>query len=167
MEELKQKIRNVPDFPKAGIGFKDITTLIKDGQAFKKAIDIISNQYDPDEIDIIVGIESRGFIFASALAYKHRKGFVKIRKSGKLPNIADQIDYGLEYGQSTLEMQKGDHTRLFILDDLIATGGSMGAAAELAQRVGYRVMGLAALVNLESLNNFTWQGMACRSVLKF
>jgi adenine phosphoribosyltransferase len=118
-------------------------------------------------IDILAGIESRGFIFAAALAYKHGKGFVKIRKPGKLPNVAASVNYGLEYGSDSLHMQAGDGSRVLILDDLIATGGSMGAAAELCTTVGFQVVGMACLVDLASLNSFTWHDMKVRSVIQY
>lgn len=155
MEELKQKIRNIPDFPKAGIGFKDITTLIKDGQAFKKAIDIISNQYDPDDIDIIVGIESRGFIFASALAYKWEKGFVPVRKPGKLPSDTITEEYELEYGTDSVEMHVDaiqPNQRVLIIDDLLATGGTVAATAKLVERLKGKIIGIGFLIELTFLN---------------
>ena len=116
---------------------------------FTETIDAMSALFSEAEwqqVDYLAGIESRGFIFASALAYKHNKGFIKIRKPGKLPNVAASICYGLEYGSDELEMQQGDGKKVFILDDLIATGGSMQAAAQLCEQVGYEVVGMAGLI---------------------
>lgn len=168
MTDLKSLIADVPDFPKAGILFRDVSPLLR--EAFHETIDAMSQLYSDNEwreIDLLAGIESRGFIFASALAYKHGKGFVKIRKPGKLPNVAGSISYGLEYGSDSLHMQAGDGRRVLICDDLIATGGSMGAAAELCQQVGYQVAGMACLVDLKALNSFTWQDMVVRSVIQY
>lgn len=165
---LAQYLDNVPDFPKEGILFKDISPLLKNH--FAETIDAMSALFTEEEwrqIDCLVGIESRGFIFASALAFKHNKGFIKVRKPGKLPNVHAKIEYGLEYGKDTLEMQKGHGQSVVILDDLIATGGSMGAAAQLCQQVGYHVKGMACLIDLEALNSFSYNGMAVRSVMQF
>jgi adenine phosphoribosyltransferase len=168
MIDLKSLIAEVPDFPKAGILFRDVSPLLK--AEFTATIDAMSDLFSAQEweaIDVLAGIESRGFIFAAALAYKHGKGFVKIRKPGKLPNVAASVNYGLEYGTDSLSMQAGDGSRVLILDDLIATGGSMGAAAELCQTVGYQVVGMACLVDLASLHSFSWQEMTVRSVIQY
>ncbi len=165
---LKSLVSEVPDFPKAGILFRDVSPLLR--EAFTETIDAMSALFTPaewDGIDLLAGIESRGFIFASALAYQQGKGFVKIRKPGKLPNVAASVNYGLEYGSDSLHIQAGDGRRVLILDDLIATGGSMGAAAQLCQQVGYQVVGMACLVDLASLNTFEWQGMQVRSVIQY
>lgn len=165
---LAQYLEAVPDFPKPGILFQDISPLLK--THFVETIDALSalfSESEWDEIDDCVGIESRGFIFASALAYKHNKGFIKIRKPGKLPNVHCAMEYGLEYGTDKLEMQKGNGNRVLILDDLIATGGSMGAAASLCEKVGYEVTGMACLVDLKALNSFQYQQMTVRSVIQF
>jgi adenine phosphoribosyltransferase len=168
MRDLKALIVDVPDFPKPGILFRDVSPLLKD--AFSETIDAMSNLFTAEEwqtIDLLAGIESRGFIFASALAYKQGKGFVKIRKPGKLPLVAGSINYGLEYGNDSLHMQAGDNRRVLICDDLIATGGSMGAAATLCEQVGYQVAGMVCLVDLKALNSFSWQGMVVRSVIQY
>ncbi|BCN92325.1 adenine phosphoribosyltransferase [Thiomicrorhabdus immobilis] len=165
---LAQYLDSVPDFPKPGILFSDISPLLK--SHFAETIDAISDlfsQQEWDEIDCLAGIESRGFIFAAALAYKHKKGFIKVRKPGKLPNVAASIEYGLEYGTDRLEMQKGDGSKIVLLDDLIATGGSMGAAAALCEEVGYNVYGMACLIDLASLNSFKYNDMVVRSVIQF
>lgn len=164
---LAQYLDSVPDFPKPGILFSDISPLLKNH--FVETIDAMSALFSADEwaqIDCLAGIESRGFLFASALAYKHNKGVVKVRKPGKLPKVFASIDYGLEYGSDTLEMQKGDGSRIVLFDDLIATGGSMGAAAELCEKVGYQVVGMACLVDLASLNSFSYKGQTVRSVIQ-
>jgi adenine phosphoribosyltransferase len=166
--ELAQYISDVPDFPKPGILFRDVSPLLKNH--FNATIDAMSalfNEQEWAEIDLLAGIESRGFIFAAALAYKHQKGFIKVRKPGKLPNVHGSIEYGLEYGRDKLEMQKGDGSRILLLDDLIATGGSMGAACQLCEQVGYQVTGMACLVDLAMLNSFTYNGMTVRSVIQY
>ena len=165
---LAQYLDAVPDFPKPGILFSDISPLLKNH--FTETIDAMSalfTEVEWAEIDCLAGIESRGFIFAAALAYKHNKGFIKVRKPGKLPNVAASIEYGLEYGSDKLEMQKGDGSKIVILDDLIATGGSMGAAASLCEQVGYDVIGMACLIDLASLNSFTYDEKTVRSVIQF
>ncbi len=164
---LAQYLDSVPDFPKPGIIFSDISPLLK--THFVETIDAMSELFSEeewDQVDCLAGIESRGFIFASALAYKLNKGFIKVRKPGKLPNVCAKIEYGLEYGSDTLEMQQGDGSRIVLLDDLIATGGSMGAAAELCEKVGYEVVGLACLIDLAALNSFVYKDMKVRSVIQ-
>ncbi|WP_127469921.1 adenine phosphoribosyltransferase [Thiomicrorhabdus aquaedulcis] len=164
---LAQYLVSVVDFPKPGILFSDISPLLK--THFKETIDALSDLFtlqEWDSIDAVSGIESRGFIFAAALAYKHNKGFIKVRKPGKLPNVCASVNYGLEYGTDTLEMQKGDGSRILLLDDLIATGGSMGAAAQLCETVGYSVAGMACLIDLAALNSFSYNGMIVRSVIQ-
>lgn len=165
---LAQYLDAVPDFPKPGILFSDISPLLK--THFVETIDAMSELFSAaewEQVDYLAGIESRGFIFASALAFKHNKGFIKVRKPGKLPNVCASIEYGLEYGSDKLEMQKGDGKKVILLDDLIATGGSMGAAAELCEKVGYDVMAMACLIDLESLNSFTYNNKTVRSVIQF
>jgi len=155
MEDLKQMIRNVPDFPKPRIGFKDITTLIKDGASFQKAIDTLADHYNPNDIDIIVGIEARGFIFASALAYKWGKGFVPVRKPGKLPAETIKEEYQLEYGTDAVEIHNDaiePNQRVLIIDDLLATGGTVAAAARLVERLGGKIVGVGFLIELSFLN---------------
>ena len=164
---LAQYLDTVPDFPKPGIVFSDISPLLK--THFVETIDAMSELFSEEEwegIDCLAGIESRGFIFASALAFKHNKGFIKVRKPGKLPNVHASIDYGLEYGTDSLEMQKGDGSCIVLMDDLIATGGSMGAAAQLCEQVGYNVVGMACLIDLAALNSFEYKEMVVRSVIQ-
>lgn len=152
---LKSYIRNVPDFPKEGIMFKDITPLLKNKKAFMKAIDLIKENYEEVEIDYIVGIESRGFIVGTPLSYAMEKGFIPIRKSGKLPAEKIKTSYDLEYGSSELELHrdaidKGD--KVLIIDDLLATGGTVQASCELVEELGGDIIGIGFLLELEDLN---------------
>jgi len=154
MEELKRLIREVPDFPKAGILFYDITTLLKDRAGFRKVIDTMSEKLKPMNPTAILGIEARGFIFAPALAYNLGAGFVPIRKPKKLPAATERISYELEYGIDTLEIHKdavqpGD--RVVIADDLLATGGTCAASIRLVEKLGGKVAGVAFVVELEFL----------------
>ncbi|MGM0437204.1 MAG: adenine phosphoribosyltransferase [Bacillota bacterium] len=152
---LKSYIRNVPDFPKEGIMFKDITPLLKDKNAFMKAIDLIKENYEDVEIDYIVGIESRGFIVGTPLSYAMEKGFIPIRKPGKLPAEKIKTSYDLEYGSNELELHrdaidKGD--KVLIIDDLLATGGTVQASCELVEELGGDIVGIGFLLELEDLN---------------
>ena len=155
MQHFKQLIRNVPDFPKKGILFYDITTLLKDKQAFTEVMDVMADRYRDRQVDLVVGIESRGFIFASALALQLKAGFVPVRKPKKLPAKTLRVTYDLEYGQDSLEVhedaiQKGQ--RVLVVDDLLATGGTAAAVLELVRQLGGEVVGMAFLVELEFLN---------------
>jgi adenine phosphoribosyltransferase len=155
MDELKKLIREVPDYPKPGILFYDLTTLLKDKQGFHRLIDRLCQHYDGRTIDLVAGIEARGFIFAPALAYRLGAGFVPVRKPTKLPAKTSSISYALEYGTDTLEMHEdavkpGD--RVIICDDLLATGGTAAATAKLIQRPGGIVEGAAFAVELTFLN---------------
>lgn len=134
--DLKKCIRDVPGFPKEGIIFKDITTLLKDGPAFKKSINLLASEFRREKIDCVVGVEARGFIFGAALAYKLGAGFVPVRKKGKLPAKTRSISYELEYGTDILEIHEdalGPHTRVLIVDDLLATGGTIQAVCALVR----------------------------------
>lgn len=165
---LAKQLDLVENFPIDGVLFRDISPLLKN--SFTETIDAMSDLFSVEEwdnVDYLVGIESRGFLFASALAYKHGKGLVKARKPGKLPNVKASKSYGLEYGNDSLEMQAGDGKKVILLDDLIATGGSMQAAAELCEEVGYKLVGMACLIDLTSLNDFSYQGQTVRSVMPF
>lgn len=151
---LKEAIRDVPDFPKKGIIFKDITTLLKDGDKFRMAVDKFVNQYKSEKIDAIVSVEARGFIFGAAVAYKLGAGLVPVRKKGKLPHHTHSISYDLEYGTDTLEihqdaLKKG--ARVLIIDDLLATGGTTAAVVKLVEKAGGEVIGLAFLIELVAL----------------
>src|SRR6201997_3913113 len=145
-EHLKQLIREIPDFPKPGILFYDITTLLKDKLGFATLIDALSEHYIKNDIDLVLGMEARGFIFGPAVAYRLNAGFVPVRKPGKLPAATQRLEYELEYGSNTLEIhkdaiQKGQ--RVIIVDDLLATGGTAAATVSLAKSLGAEVVGLA------------------------
>lgn len=152
---LKQLIREVPDFPKKGILFYDITTLLKDKVGFATLIDALSEHYLERDIDVVLGIEARGFIFGPALAYRLNAGFVPVRKPGKLPAATARWTYELEYGNDTLEIHKdaiARGQRVLIVDDLLATGGTAQATVELVKGLGGEVAGLAFVVELDFLN---------------
>ncbi len=154
-EHLKKLIREVPDFPKPGILFYDITTLLKDKVGFATLIDALSEQFVGKDIDLVLGMEARGFIFGPALAYRLNAGFVPVRKPGKLPAATAKYDYALEYGTNTLEIhkdaiQKGE--RVIIVDDLLATGGTAEATAKLAESLGGKIAGMGFVVELDFLN---------------
>ena len=154
MDDLKNMIREVPDFPKKGILFYDITTLLKDKAGFRRVIDTMTEQIRPLQPDAVLGIEARGFIFAPALAYNLRAGFVPIRKPNKLPADAERISYELEYGMDTLEMHKDavkSGMRVVIADDLLATGGTSLASVRLVEKLGGKVAAVAFVIELEAL----------------
>jgi len=154
MDDLKRMIREVPDFPKKGILFYDITTLLKDKSGFKKVIDALTDQIRPLKPDSILGIEARGFIFAPALAYNLGAGFVPVRKPKKLPAETERISYELEYGMDTLEMHKDaikPGMRVVIADDLLATGGTALASVRLVEKLGGKVAGVSFVIELEAL----------------
>ncbi|WP_432631882.1 adenine phosphoribosyltransferase [Brachyspira sp.] len=153
--ELKDYIRNIKDYPKEGILFRDITTLLKDKDAFKLAIDKMAEQVKDKKIDLIVGAESRGFLIGSALAYRMNCGFIPVRKKGKLPYKTISEEYALEYGTDTLFMhedaiKKGDN--VLVVDDLIATGGTALAMIKMVEKLGGNVIGSSFLIELEELN---------------
>jgi len=156
MQILSEAIRTVPDFPKDGILFRDITTLLQDGKLFRQAVDVFAERYEGKDINAIVGIESRGFIFGSALAYRLGTGLVPVRKAGKLPAAVHSETYDLEYGQDTVQIHQdalAPGSRVILIDDLIATGGTMAAAARLLQRFeGVTVEEIASLIELEALD---------------
>ena len=153
--DLKEKIRNIQDFPKPGIGFKDITTLLQDGAAFRAAIDTIAENLKDKKVDVIVGPEARGFIMGAPLAYAMGAGFVPIRKPGKLPGETVSYEYDLEYGTDKIEMHKDGikkGQRVAIVDDLLATGGTAEAAVKLIESLGGEVVSIQFLIELEFLN---------------
>ena len=155
MEELKKVVREVPDFHKEGILFYDITTLLKDGKAFAKAVDALSKRYEGRQIDAVVAIEARGYIFGPAMAYRLGVGFVPMRKPGKLPAKAIQETYELEYGTDTIEMHEDAveaGQNILVVDDLLATGGTAAAACRLVEKVGGRVAECCFLIELSFLN---------------
>ena len=153
--DLKKHIRHVPDFPKAGILFYDITTLLRDAAGFKATIDLLATPYSGQDIDVVVGIESRGFILGGAVAERIGAGFIPIRKPGKLPSKALKESYDLEYGKDALEIhhdaiEKGQ--RVLVVDDVLATGGTAAAATQLVRKLGGNLQGLAFLIELIALN---------------
>lgn len=155
VDHLKKLIREVPNFPKKGILFYDITTLLKDKTGLAMLIDKLSEHYISQDVDLVLGMEARGFIFAPALAYRLNAGFVPVRKPGKLPAECVSYDYALEYGSNTLQIhqdaiQKGQ--RVLIVDDLLATGGTAEATAKLAESLGAKIAGLGFVVELSFLN---------------
>ena len=152
---LRSLIRDVPDFPHAGIVFKDITPLLSDDAAFSSVIDLIVVHYGRGRVDKVVGIEARGFILASPVAYHFGAGFVPVRKAGKLPWSTDRQEYELEYGTATLEVHTdaiSEGERVLIVDDVLATGGTARATATLVERLGGSVVGIATLIELGFLN---------------
>lgn len=171
MDQLKSKIRHVPDFPKPGILFYDITTLLQDPDGFRAAIDSVSEPFVGAGIDLVVGIESRGFIFGSAIADRLRAGFSPVRKVGKLPSTTRRASYNLEYGNDALEIhddavKKGQ--RVLIVDDLLATGGTAKATGDLVSGLGGRVEAFAFLIELVALNGRDkLAGHTLHSVLKY
>ena len=171
MEELKKQIREVPDFPKPGILFYDLTTLLKNREGLRSIMDILTEEYEGKKIDRVVGIESRGFIFAPALAYNLNAGFVLVRKKGKLPAESISASYDLEYGQDVLEMHKDSiepGQRVLIVDDLIATGGTAAATAQMVRQLEGEVVALAFIVELELLKGREkLDGSEIFSILKY
>jgi adenine phosphoribosyltransferase len=154
-DDLRKLIREVPDFPKPGILFYDITTLLKDPAAFRQVIDRMVEQVRGTEIDVVVGMESRGFIFSAPIAYQLNAGFVPVRKLGKLPAETIEVEYALEYGTATLEIHRDaiqEGQRVLIVDDLLATGGTVKGTIELIQRLGGHVAGLSFMVELSALH---------------
>ncbi|MGC8633086.1 MAG: adenine phosphoribosyltransferase [Candidatus Limnocylindrales bacterium] len=153
-DDLRAKIREVPDFPKPGILFYDITTLLKDAQAFRDSVDLLVAPYRNQRIDVVVGMESRGFIFSAPMAYTLGVGFVPVRKLGKLPAETASVEYALEYGTNTLEIHRDAITpgeRVLIVDDLLATGGTVNGTIDLVRRLSGEVVSLAFLVELRFL----------------
>ncbi len=171
MEELKKKIREIPDFPKDGILFYDVTTLLKDADGLRQAIDLMAARYAGSEIDKVVGIESRGFILAPAIATRLGAGFVPVRKPGKLPAKTLEVAYDLEYGQDRIEIHEDAieaGERVLIVDDLMATGGTAAAAVELVRRLEANLVGAAFLVELEFLQGRSKvPGVEIFSLLKY
>jgi len=171
MDDLKTKIRHIPDFPKAGILFYDITTLLQDPEGFRAAIDSLALPFKDQGIEIVVGIESRGFIFGATLADRIGAGFSPVRKRGKLPSSCVSAHYDLEYGTDTLEIhddavKKGQ--RVLIVDDLLATGGTAHAATDLVKQLGGQVHALAFLIELVALNGRAkLPGETIHSVLQY
>ena len=167
MIDLKRHVVDVPDFPRAGVLFRDITPLLR--KHFDAALDAIDELFSEQEwqaIDALAGIEARGFVLAAGLAGRRGKGFVPIRKQGKLPPPVVSAAYALEYGSAVLEMQAGSG-RLALIDDVLATGGTMRAAAELATLAGFEVLGLASLIDLRMVGDFIWHELPLRCVIRY
>ena len=167
MTDLKRAIREVPDFPRPGILFRDIAPLLRDHfDATLTALDALLTDQEWREIDVLAGIESRGFILGAALALRRGKGFVPVRKQGKLPPPVVDITYDLEYGSGVLEMQKGSG-RVVLVDDVLATGGTMSAAADLCDRAGYQLKALVALIDLHIVPDYSWRDLRLRSSINY
>jgi len=154
MKDFKKFIRNVPDFPKKGIVFRDITTLLNDKVAYRQVIETLYDHYKNRSVDVVVGIEARGFLLASSLAYKLGVGVVPVRKPGKLPAETLRVEYELEYGTDALEIhrdaiEKGQ--KVLIVDDLLATGGTVAATCQMVEKVGGEIVGIAFLIELDFL----------------
>jgi adenine phosphoribosyltransferase len=171
MDQLKKKIRNVPDFPKAGILFYDITTLLRDAVGFRTAVDSLVAPFKAGSVDLVVGMESRGFIFGSVVADRLGAGFVPVRKVGKLPSKTRRATYALEYGTDSLEIHDDAVTegqRVLIVDDLLATGGTARATLDLVKGSGGVVVGLAFLIELIGLDGRSrLTGENIHAVLKY
>jgi adenine phosphoribosyltransferase len=171
VEELRAKIREIPDFPKPGILFYDITTLLKDPASFKESIQLMMEPFRSERIDIVVGMESRGFIFSAPMAYELGAGLVPVRKLGKLPAETLSVEYALEYGSNTLEIHRDaiqPGQRVLIVDDLLATGGTVHGTIELVERLKGEVAGLAFLVELEFLKGRErLEGRRVTSVIRY
>src|SRR5882724_9030606 len=152
--DIERAIRNVPDFPKTGIQFKDITPLLADARLFSGSIDLLTDNFKPGQVDAVVGIDARGFIFAAAAAVKLRAGFVPVRKKGKLPYQTHEEQYDLEYGTATVAVHVDalkPGSRVLLIDDLLATGGTAAAAAALVQKLGGEILEIAFLIELSFL----------------
>jgi len=171
MDELRKLIREVPDFPKEGINFYDITTLLKDADGLKQTIDAMAEQFKGEKIDTVIGVESRGFIFAAPLAYHLGAGFVPVRKPKKLPAEKVSVSYDLEYGTDTLEMHKdavGEGHKVLVVDDLLATGGTAKAVVDLIEQLGGEVVGLLFLVELDFLKGREkFDGYEVKSLIRY
>src|SRR5437667_8054617 len=153
-EELQRNIRNVPDFPIAGIQFKDITPVLADARLFAGSIDLLADNFRPGSVDVVVGIDARGFIFAAAAALKLKAGFVPVRKKGKLPYSTYEQSYELEYGSNTIAIHTdalGPGRRVLLIDDLLATGGTAAAAAQLVRQSGAEILEITFLIELSFL----------------
>ncbi|HZT22226.1 MAG TPA: adenine phosphoribosyltransferase [Verrucomicrobiae bacterium] len=169
--EIERAIRNIPDFPKPGIQFKDITPVLADPRLFAGAVDLLIAPFQPGGVDTVVGIDARGFIFAAAAAHKLRAGFAPVRKKGKLPYQTIEQDYELEYGRATVAMHVDalkPGARVLLIDDLLATGGTSSAAAALVKKLGGNILEIAFLIELKFLNGRQkLKGFPVRSVIAY
>jgi adenine phosphoribosyltransferase len=170
-QEIASAIRNVPDFPKAGIQFKDITPVLADARLFAGAIDLLTEKFKPGSVDAVVGIDARGFIFAAAAAAKLNAGFVPVRKKGKLPFKTIEQDYALEYGSATVAMHVDalkPGARVVLIDDLLATGGTSAAAVALVKKLGANILEIGFLIELKFLNGREkLKGHPVRSIIEY
>jgi adenine phosphoribosyltransferase len=167
MSDLKRAIRDVPDFPRPGILFRDIAPLLREHfDATIQALDALLSNEEWAEVDALAGVESRGFILGAALAIRRHKGFVLIRKKGKLPPPVVDVAYDLEYGSGVLEIQRGTG-RVVLVDDVLATGGTMAAAAELCDLAGYQLKALLALIDLHIVPDFSWRNLRLRASIEY
>ena len=170
-EELRARIREIPDFPKPGILFYDITTLLKDPVAYRESIDLMLAPWREDHVDLVVGMESRGFIFSAPMAYLLNAGLVPVRKLGKLPAETITVEYALEYGSNTLEIHRDaiqPGQRVLVVDDLLATGGTVRGTIDLVERLQGEVVGLGFLVELDFLKGRDrLQGLRVESVVRY
>ena len=170
-KEIEAAIRNVPDFPKPGIQFKDITPVLADARLFSSAIDLLTEKFKPGSVDAVVGIDARGFIFSAAAAIKLRAGFVPVRKKGKLPFKTHEQDYALEYGSATVAMHTDalkPGARVLIIDDLLATGGTAAAAVALVKKLGAQILEASFLIELKFLNGREkLKGVPVRSIVTY
>ncbi|MFC1683710.1 adenine phosphoribosyltransferase [Candidatus Zixiibacteriota bacterium] len=155
MQDFKKYIRDVPDFPKQGIVFRDITTLLRDKDAFRHVVDAFYDAYRGSGVDLVVGVEARGFLLASVLAYKLGVGVIPVRKPGKLPAETLRMEYDLEYGTDALEIHRDAITegqKVIVIDDLLATGGTVAATCKMVKQLGAEIIGVAFLIELDFLN---------------
>ena len=170
-KEIEQAIRNVPDFPKPSIQFKDITPVLADPRLFASTIDLLTDGFKPGSVDTVVGIDARGFIFAAAAAIKLRAGFVPVRKKGKLPHKTHEQDYALEYGSATIAMHVDalkPGARVLLIDDLLATGGTASAAVALIKKLGAQILEVTFLIELKFLNGREkLKGYPVRSIITY
>lgn len=164
--DLKLLIKDTPDFPKPGILFRDISPLLANPHALQFVIDELGKKISLNDVDAFAGIESRGFILAGLLAAKFQKGFIPIRKAGKLPPPTFQKKYALEYGEATIEVTPGQQ-RIVILDDVLATGGTLQAAIELTETAGYQVQDVAVLIDLTFLNQMKFRNETVKSLIQY
>ena len=169
--EIERAIRNVPDFPKPGIQFKDITPVLANARLFAGTIDLLTEKFPPGSVDTVVGIDARGFIFAAAAALKLRAGFVPVRKKGKLPHKTHEEDYALEYGSATVAMHIDalkPGARVLLIDDLLATGGTAAAATALVKKLGAEILEISFLIELKFLNGREkLKGYPLRSIVTY
>ncbi|MEK7356217.1 MAG: adenine phosphoribosyltransferase [Bdellovibrionota bacterium] len=164
--DFKTLVRDIPDFPKPGVMFRDISPLLEDHRAFTLALDKMIVTLEMGQVDHVVGIESRGFILGAALAARFAKGFIPLRKAGKLPPPVEAMSYKLEYGEATLEMRRG-RGRVVVIDDVLATGGTLDAGIKICDKAGYEVVGAAVLIDLRFLNQFKFNGARVGSVIQY